>query len=220
MVMATLRRTEKELQALAKKSKKLSWLLRHGAREMGLAMDTAGFANIGDVLKMTGLSRDELDEVVAENNKSRFEVRGKQVRAVQGHSQEGTPVTLEGLERSWDEVSEDALLYHGTSVAAARAILSGEGVHSAARTHVHLAASVDAKVGKRAGVDVLLVISPVRLRAAGLRVFRAPNGVLLARAIPADTIVNVLGCNGPGNSALAELKGRMGKAALPSAAGA
>ncbi|HEX8535984.1 MAG TPA: tRNA 2'-phosphotransferase [Cystobacter sp.] len=204
--MASSRRPEKDLQALVRKSKKLSWLLRHGAREMGLAMDSAGFALIGEVLRMTGLSREELDEVVAENNKSRYEVRGKQVRAVQGHSLEGTPVTLDGLEGSWDEVLGDAPLYHGTSVVAARAILSGEGVHSAARTHVHLAAAVDSKVGKRAGVDVLLVISPARLRASGLRIFRAPNGVLLARAIPAATIVDVLACNGPGRSALVELK--------------
>ncbi|OJH35373.1 RNA 2'-phosphotransferase [Cystobacter ferrugineus] len=204
--MASSRRPEKDLQALARKSKKLSWLLRHGAREMGLAMDSAGFALIGEVLRMTGLSREELDEVVAENNKSRYEVRGKQVRAVQGHSLEGTPVTLDGLERSWDEVLGDAPLYHGTSVVAARAILSGEGIHSAARTHVHLAAAVDSKVGKRAGVDVLLVISPARLRASGPRIFRAPNGVLLARAIPAATIVDVLACNGPGRSALVELK--------------
>ncbi|MCY1015858.1 RNA 2'-phosphotransferase [Pyxidicoccus sp. MSG2] len=218
--MATAHRPEKQLQGLAQKSKKLSWLLRHGARETGLAMDSAGFAPIVDVLRMTGLSHRAFDEVVAENNKSRFEVRGEQVRAVQGHSLEGTPVTLDGLERSWDEVSGDALLYHGTSVAAARAILSGEGVHSAARTHVHLAAAVDSKVGKRAGVDVLLVISPVRLRASGLRIFRAPNGVLLARAIPAAVIVDVLACNGPGGSALAELKGRVGKGAAPSAAGA
>jgi putative RNA 2'-phosphotransferase len=204
--MASSRRPEKDVQALARKSKKLSWLLRHGAREMGLAMDSAGFALIGEVLRMTGLSREELDEVVAENNKSRYEVRGKQVRAVQGHSLEGTPVTLDGLEGSWEEVLGDAPLYHGTSVAAARAILSGEGIHSAARTHVHLAAAVDSTVGKRAGVDVLLVISPARLRALGLRVFRAPNGVLLARAIPATTIVDVLACNGPGRSALVELR--------------
>ncbi|WNG20057.1 RNA 2'-phosphotransferase [Cystobacter fuscus] len=213
--MASSRRPEKELQALARKSKKLSWLLRHGAREMGLVMDSAGFALIGEVLRMTGLSREELDEVVAENNKSRYEVRGKQVRAVQGHSLEGTPVTLDGLEHSWDEVLADAPLYHGTSVAAARAILSGEGIHSAARTHVHLAAAVDSTVGKRAGVDVLLVISPARLRASGLRIFRAPNGVLLARAIPAATIVDVLACNGPGRSALAELKRRLGTDAAP-----
>jgi len=213
--MASSRRPEKDLQALARKSKKLSWLLRHGAREMGLAMDSAGFALIGEVLRMTGLAREEFDEVVAENNKARYEVRGKQVRAVQGHSLEGTPVTLDGLERSWDEVLGDTPLYHGTSVVAARAILSGEGIHSAARTHVHLAAAVDSTVGKRAGVDVLLVISPARLRASGLRIFRAPNGVLLARAIPAATLVDVLACNGPGRSALADLKRRLGTEAVP-----
>lgn len=218
--MATSHRPERELQALARKSKKLSWLLRHGAREMGLAMDSAGFAPIDAVLRMTGLSRAEFDEVVAENNKSRFEVRGQQVRAVQGHSLEGTPVTLDGLERSWEEVTGDALLYHGTSVAAARAILSGEGVHSAARTHVHLAAAVDSKVGKRAGVEVLLVISPAHLRASGLRIFRAPNGVMLARAIPAAAIVDVRACNGPGGSALAELRGRVAKRTAAPAAGA
>jgi putative RNA 2'-phosphotransferase len=218
--MATSYRPERELQALTRKSKKLSWLLRHGAREMGLAMDSAGFAPIDAVLRMTGLSREELDVVVAENNKSRFEVRGPRVRAVQGHSLEGTPVTLDGLERSWEEVTGDALLYHGTSVAAARSILSGEGVHSAARTHVHLAATVDSKVGKRAGVEVLLVISPVRLRASGLRIFRAPNGVLLARAIPAAAIVDVRAGHGPGGSALAELKRRVGKGAAASATGA
>src|SRR5262245_21003778 len=127
--MATSHRTDRELQALARKSKKLSWLLRHGAREMGLAMDSAGFAHIREVRRRTGLSREEVEQVVEENNKSRVEVRGKQVRAVQGHSLEGTAVTLDGLERSWDEVSGDAPLYHGTSVVAARAILTGEGVH-------------------------------------------------------------------------------------------
>ncbi len=122
--------------SLKKRSIKLSWLLRHGANETGLVMDNAGFAAIDDVLRHTGLSRDELDTVVAENNKSRFERRGESIRAVQGHSFEGTPVTLDGLEASWEVVTSHNVLFHGTSVAAARSILSGEGVHAAARTHV------------------------------------------------------------------------------------
>ena len=75
-------------------------------------------------------------------------------------------------------------------------------------------------MGKRASVDVLLVISPMRLRALGLRIFRAPNGVLLARAIPASVIVDVLACNGPGGSALSDLKGRVGKGTAPPTTGA
>lgn len=202
-------RAAPDSQALVARSKKLSWLLRHGARESGLSMDEAGFAFVVDVLRLTGLSRAQLEAVVAHNTKSRFELKGERVRAVQGHSPEGTPVTLEGLERSWEEVLGAARLYHGTSVGAARSILDSEGVHAASRSHVHLAPAVDATVGKRAGVDVLLVVCPVRLREAGLRVFRAPNGVLLARAVPRDAVTDILGATALGERALGELRRRL-----------
>ncbi|MDP2340507.1 MAG: RNA 2'-phosphotransferase [Deltaproteobacteria bacterium] len=194
---------------LKKKSTRLSWLLRHGALESKLAMDSAGFADVDDVLRLTGLTRAALDGVVEENNKSRFEITGARIRAVQGHSLEGTPVTLEGLEQSWDVVVDDAPLFHGTSVAAAHAILESEGLHSAARTHVHLAGSADAKVGKRAGVDVVLVVDVLRLRAAGLPIFRAPNGVLLARRVPRSAVIDVQAQSRAGETALAQLLARL-----------
>lgn len=172
-------------------SKKLSWLLRHGAIESHLPMDSAGFASVDDVLRLTGLSRADLDVVVQENNKSRFQILGQSIRAVQGHS-EGTPVTLEGLEQSWDVVTGDDVVFHGTSVEAARSILTGDGVHSAARSHVHLAPSTSSTVGKRHEVQVLLAVDPVRLRASGHTLWRAPNGVLLTRAVPVAVIVDVV----------------------------
>lgn len=213
--MSPPHRAAPDSSALAARSKKLSWLLRHGARESRLSMDEAGFASVADVLRLTGLSRAQLESVVLHNSKARFELKGERVRAVQGHSPEGTPVTLEGLERSWEEVLGDAPLYHGTSVEAARSILDSEGVHAASRSHVHLAPAVDATVGKRAGVDVLLVVSPVRLREAGLRVFRAPNGVLLARAVPRDAVTNVLAATAAGERALGELRRRLPGAVSP-----
>ncbi len=190
---------------LRKKSTKLSWLLRHGALESALNMDKAGFADVDDVLALTRLTRAELEGVVLSNNKSRFELRGAQIRAVQGHSLEGTPVTLEGLEESWAVVVDDASLFHGTSVEAATSILHSEGVHSAARTHVHLAAALDAKVGKRAGVDVVFVVDVVRLRASGSRLFRAPNGVLLAREVPRAAVVDIVAESRAGARALPQL---------------
>ncbi|AKJ06105.1 putative RNA 2'-phosphotransferase [Archangium gephyra] len=202
-------RAAPDSQALVAKSKKLSWLLRHGARESGLSMDEAGFASVADVLRLTGLSRAQLEAVVADNSKSRFELKGERMRAVQGHSPEGTPVTLDGLERSWEVVLGDAPLYHGTSVVAARSILDSAGVHAASRSHVHLAPAVDATVGKRAGVDVLLVVCSVRLRAAGLSVFRAPNGVLLARAVPREAVTDLLAATAAGERALGELRRRL-----------
>jgi putative RNA 2'-phosphotransferase len=191
---------------LRARSTRVSWLLRHGANERRLSMDAAGFAAIVDVLHETRLSRDELDAVVADNNKQRFQIVGDRIRAVQGHSLEGTPVTLAGLEASWEIVADDAPLFHGTSVDAARAILTSEGVHAAARSHVHLAAAVDATVGKRTAVDVLLVVDPQRLRLLGLQIFRAPNGVLLTRAVPREAVIDVVASSRRGHEHLAELR--------------
>jgi RNA:NAD 2'-phosphotransferase (TPT1/KptA family) len=39
-------------------SKKLSWLLRHGAGEAGLEMDAAGWAEVADVRRVEGIARE------------------------------------------------------------------------------------------------------------------------------------------------------------------
>ncbi|KYF84769.1 RNA 2'-phosphotransferase [Sorangium cellulosum] len=172
-------------------SKKLSWLLRHGAPSMGVAMDEAGWVAVDDVLRALGIPRSLLDTVVETNTKNRLEIRGDRVRASQGHSREGMPVTLAGLEASWEEVRGDASIWHGTSVDAVRSI-AREGIRPAARTHVHCTDAPGSAVGKRANVDVMLEISPARLRARGVRVFRSQNGVILAREVPAPCLVGLV----------------------------
>ncbi|WP_437959192.1 tRNA 2'-phosphotransferase [Sorangium sp. So ce119] len=172
-------------------SKKLSWLLRHGAPSMGIAMDDAGWVAVDDVLRALGLPRSRLDEAVENNTKNRLEIRGDRMRASQGHSREGMPVTLAGLEASWEEVLGDAPIWHGTSVDAVRGI-AREGIRPAARTHVHCTDALDSAVGKRAKVDVMLEISPARLRARGIGVFRSQNGVILAREVPVGCIVGLV----------------------------
>ncbi|HEY8427875.1 MAG TPA: RNA 2'-phosphotransferase [Sandaracinaceae bacterium] len=57
-------------------SKRLSWLLRHGAAEAGVALDPAGWAAVDDVLRALGIERAVLEEVVRENDKRRFELDG------------------------------------------------------------------------------------------------------------------------------------------------
>ena len=95
-------------------SKKLSWLLRHGAGEAGLAMDRAGWAEVLDVLAVLGMTRAQLDLAVANNDKGRLVLEGSRVRACQGHSLADMPVTVEDLEASWETVSPEASLWHGT----------------------------------------------------------------------------------------------------------
>jgi membrane protease YdiL (CAAX protease family) len=109
------------------------------------------------------------------------------------------------VEATWDEVASNEHLFHGTSVIAAEKILTSIGVHAAARTHVHLAPAVDSKVGKRFSFDILLAIDPVKLRAAGERVFRAPNGALLTRRVPKEAVVGVQAASRGGEEALAAL---------------
>ncbi|MFC0627753.1 hypothetical protein [Kribbella deserti] len=57
------------------------------------------------------------------------------------------------------------------------------GLQPGRRTHVHLVASKDSPLGRRKSV-VNLAVDP-----AGLRVFEAPNGVLLTRSVPPSNIV-------------------------------
>jgi putative RNA 2'-phosphotransferase len=176
---------------LANTSKRVSWLLRHGAPERRISMDPAGWVAVSDVLRELRLSEAQLDAIVAQNDKARFERDGDRIRATQGHSAlGGAGVALDALEASWQLHESDAPIFHGTDVDAALSI-AREGILSQKRSHVHLAPSADSKVGKRWNVDVLLVVEPSRVRAAGVRLFRSPNGVVLARSIPASAVTGV-----------------------------
>jgi putative RNA 2'-phosphotransferase len=176
-------------------SKRLSWLLRHGAGAEGIPMDAAGWVEVAAVLDALGLTRAELEEAVATNDKGRFQLDGGRVRAGQGHSRAGMPVTAEALEASWQPVEPAGSLWHATSVAAVAGI-ARTGIEPGRRTHVHLAASPDSPVGKRTAAPLLLEVSPT-----GLAVFAAPNGVLLVRHVPRASIVGVRGATRAGRAA-------------------
>lgn len=191
------------------KSKKMSWLLRHGAPSQGLTMDEAGWVEIGDVLRALRLSRADLDAVVRDNTKSRFEVAGSRIRATQGHSTASGAVSLDGLEASWEAYEGPGPLWHGTNTSAVVGI-AREGIRPIARTHVHLAASTDSHVGKRANVAVLLEVSAPRLRSEGIATFRSPNGVILARWVPPACIVGLVALTREGRSHEDALRASLG----------
>lgn len=110
-------------RAITRGSMKLSWLLRAGprlpwgasgmrqrrvgARETGLGLDAAGWVERGELLQAADLSEEQLDEIVRLNNKQRFQVDSSRVRACQGHGTEGTPVTCDALEASWEVYTGD-----------------------------------------------------------------------------------------------------------------
>jgi putative RNA 2'-phosphotransferase len=153
-------------------------------------MDAAGWVSVADVLRALRLTRAELTEVVELNTKSRLDVRGEQIRASQGHSTQGMPVTHDALEASWERFVGEGPIWHGTAVEALAGI-AREGIVPQARTHVHLADALDSKVGKRASVDVMIEVSPARLGELGIGVFQSQNGVLLARRVPPEAISGI-----------------------------
>jgi putative RNA 2'-phosphotransferase len=199
---------------IKRKSKKLSWLLRHGANEVGLDMDAAGWANATDVMRILRLSHETLGIVVRDNNKSRLQWEGDLLRCCQGHSTEGTPVTQDALEATWQLVSSNDPVWHGTRVAVVP-LIAEEGIQPQRRTHVHLAESLDARTGKRAGVSIALRINPSRMAKAGFPLFQSPNGVILARHVPPSCIDGVVGLTRKGRDALGRLEALFGLAVEP-----
>jgi RNA:NAD 2'-phosphotransferase (TPT1/KptA family) len=85
-------------------------------------MTADGWAPVADVCTMLDIDRTTLLRAVEHNDKSRLQLDGDRIRAGQGHSRAGMPVTLDALERSWRKVEPDDLLWHGTSVSAVEGI--------------------------------------------------------------------------------------------------
>jgi len=179
-----------EPSALADVSRTLSWLLRHGALESKLPMDAAGWAEVDAVCAALKIDAATLATVVQGNDKQRLQREGTRIRACQGHSRAGVPVTEEALEGSWAVDADAALLWHGTRLVHLPSI-AATGLVPGDRTHVHLAPSVDSVVGKRSEVDVLLRVDAAALRSAGLAVYASPNGVRLVRTVPPGCITGL-----------------------------
>ena len=154
-------------------------------------MDAAGWTSVDEVLRVIGFDRERLVQVVRDNTKQRLQLDGDRIRACQGHSTDNPFVRVDALEKSWRRYDADEKFFHGTR-ADLVPVIRRDGLKPMGRTHVHCAASPDSRVGKRASVDVLLVIEPTLVRAEDLDIFVSPNGVILVRRVPPSAIVDVL----------------------------
>lgn len=165
-------------------SKTLSYHLRHRPDELGLTLELGGWVAVAELLaalarKGKAISRAELDEVVARNNKQRFafDETGTRIRASQGHSV--------AVELELEPVTPPAVLYHGTSERAMAAI-EREGLKKLRRHHVHLSADVATarNVGARRGPPVIFVVDAKAMQATGFVFYRSANGVWLVDEVP------------------------------------
>jgi len=165
-------------------SKFLSLVLRHKPEKAGLTLDDSGWCSVDDLLQGCAaggyrISREELDAVVSENDKKRFQFSddGKRIRASQGHSIE--------VDLQYAPKQPPAILYHGTATRFVDSIKK-LGLIKGSRQQVHLSADLDTafKVGKRHGKPVVIKIDAGEMHQSGIPFYLTPNGVWLVDAVP------------------------------------
>ena len=167
-----------------RRSKRLSYWLRHAPETVALQLDSAGWAQTEAVLKAletAGLltTMKDLEALVASNDKQRFELTPdkRQIRARQGHS-----IDIQG---DWPVAVPPEVLYHGTAERFVQTILE-QGLMPGKRHHVHLSSKVELAeaVGRRKGHPAVLAVAAHNMGKDGFSFRLSSNGVWLADYVP------------------------------------
>lgn len=177
-----------DAKSLVKKSKYLSLILRHDPGKIGLVLDSAGWTPVSDLLRAVGWSFFELTEVVANNDKKRFEFSEDQrkIRASQGHSIEVD------LEYAVSDPPE--FLYHGTSKNHFDSIRE-KGLLKMSRHAVHLFSDKDKALdiaSKRRPRPAVLTVRAQDMVHDGYSFQVSTNQVWLVDKVPSKYILGLL----------------------------
>ena len=166
-------------------SKYISLILRHKPETIGITLDEHGWANVDELLKGVSrkypLTREELDEIVATDEKQRYSFNddGTLIRANQGHSIQ--------VDVELAEVRPPEFLYHGTGEKYVSSI-DRHGLIPKTRLYVHLSGDYETavKAGCRHGKPVVYRILAGQMADAGITFYRSVNGVWLTKRVPRE----------------------------------
>jgi putative RNA 2'-phosphotransferase len=165
-----------------KVSKYLSKHLRHQPERIGLTLDEGGWVEIDTLIAAAGahgfrFTREELDHVVAANDKQRFAIEGTRIRASQGHSID--------VDLGLPPATPPPYLYHGT-VAGSLDAIRAEGLRPMNRHDVHLSPDRETamRVGARRGRPLVLSVDSGAMHHDGHVFHVSANGVWLTKAVP------------------------------------
>jgi putative RNA 2'-phosphotransferase len=159
-------------------SKTVSRILRHRPDAAGVRLDKHGWCDVDELLQ--GLARggapatrEQLEQMVRDNDKQRFVLEGNRIRAAQGQS-------VGGIEPLLRAMKPPSRLFHGT-VASNLSSIERKGLLPMRRHHVHL--SVDETtartVGSRRGHAIVLVVDSARMDRDGQKFYVSDNLVWL-----------------------------------------
>ena len=161
-------------------SRKISYLLRHNPED--LKMDKQGWVSVYDLVIKVGITKEELDYIVQNNDKKRFGYNedGTKIRAHQGHSQKL------GLKIKFNEVQFPRTYYHGTQFLN-KNIIEKHGLKPMNRSHVHLSKDVNTAInvgGRRGDTVIIFEIDGNQMKRDGYKIYESENGVILVDEVP------------------------------------
>ena len=169
------------------KGKKLAWLLRHDKAGLKQGkIDKNGWRKIEELISGYGFSKEEIDMILKENDKQRFEYNQDQtcIRARQGHS---IKVDVE-----LPETMPPEILYHGTTREALEWIYM-DGIKPMSRLYVHLSENEETaeKVGQRHKRKemVILKIRALDMWNNGIKFWKSRNGVWLCKYVDREYLL-------------------------------
>ncbi|HHF53253.1 MAG TPA: RNA 2'-phosphotransferase [candidate division WOR-3 bacterium] len=166
-------------------SKKLAYILRHNPLKYNLVLDRYGFAILKRVAEALGVEEEEIRELVKNQEKKRFEIKGNKIRALYGHSAH--------IEITYKPSSPPSNLYHGTSRKMVKSI-EKEGLKPMQRKYVHLSKDIEdaIRVGKRKDPNpVVFVIDAEKAHKDGITFYKA-GPVFLVDYLPPQYIKEIL----------------------------
>ena len=164
-------------------SKMLSLMLRHRPEEFGVEVDRYGYADLDDVLdalqdRTPSVTMEDVEHLVYEAEKQRFEIENGRIRARYGHS---IPIEIdrepvEPPEFLYQEVFEEDL-----------ASVKREGLIPYDRQYVHLSFDPHREVrrGRQRGPQVVVRVRAREAHDAGLKFYDCGPTILTAEVPPA-----------------------------------
>jgi len=177
----------KKLVAL---SKVISYALRHEPWVFELELDDSGWVNVEALIlaiklydaNFTDISKEQIQTIIDESAKKRFEIKGENIRAIYGHS-------IPGKLRKEPAVPPQ-LLYHGTTIEIAE-LINKDSIKPMQRQYVHLSVDIATakEVAKRKGKSItVLAISAQKAHQDGIRFYSGNEHVWLSDSIPSKYI--------------------------------
>lgn len=164
-------------------SREISYLLRH--KPENLEMDNQGWVPVDQLLDKLNISMEELEYIVAHNDKKRFGFNPQKdkIRAHQGHSKDLN------LNITFKEVQFPSTYYHGTVFLNLQSILK-TGLHSKRRAYVHLSKDINTAVNvgnrhlRQGDTVIVLEIDGNQMKRDGYKIMESENGVILVEEVP------------------------------------